>query len=80
MTLAPLWAHFSLNFFIDVCSMDFGSDLELLLRAVGIAFGDFSVVVSRCVFGAASEWGFVRCWLHFESLSGSLLAPFGGPG
>ena len=33
--------------------------------ALGVTFGFFSVLVSGCVFGAASERGFERCWLHF---------------
>ena len=58
----------------------FWSDFELLWGGLGGTFRHFSVLVSRCVFGAALERGFERFWLHFWSLFGALLEPFGGPG
>ena len=45
----------------------------------GVTFRNFSVLFLHCVFGAALERGLERLWLHFGSLFGPILVPFGGP-
>ena len=54
----------------------FGCILVGFWAPLGGPWGHFSVLVSRCVFGAALERGFERFWLHVGSLLGALLELF----